>query len=55
MQEYLSVGEAATKLGVARSTLMHWIWSSKIPSMRRGRWWFILKSDVDARIEERVA
>lgn len=55
MQDYLSAREAARHLKISYSTLMSWIYDSKIRASRRGRWWFLLTTDVEKKAAELAA
>jgi excisionase family DNA binding protein len=52
--EYLSTRQAAQALGVSRSTLMGWIYGSKIAARRLDRAWLIPQAEVDRVIASRV-
>jgi len=49
----LSVQEAATYLGVQKSTIYSWAWRRKIPSVKMGRRLLFDREDLDRIIEER--
>ena len=49
----LSVQEAATYLGVQKSTIYSWAWRRKIPSVKMGRRLLFDREDLDRLIEER--
>jgi len=49
----LSVEEAATYLGVQKSTIYSWAWRRKIPSVKMGRRLLFDREDLDRIIEER--
>jgi len=53
MKRLLSVGEAATYLGVQKSTIYSWAWRRKIPSVKMGRRLLFDREDLDRIIEER--
>ncbi len=53
MKRLLSVGEAATYLGVRKSTIYSWAWRRKIPSVKMGRRLPFDREDLDRIIEER--
>ncbi len=49
----LSVEDAATYLGVQKSTIYSWAWRRKIPSVKMGRRLLFDREDLDRIIEER--
>jgi len=49
----LSVEQAATYLGVQKSTIYSWAWRRKIPSVKMGRRLLFDREDLDRIIEER--
>ncbi len=49
----LSVEEAATYLGVRKSTIYSWAWRRKIPSVKMGRRLLFDLEDLDRIIKER--
>ncbi len=49
----LSVEEAASYLGVQKSTIYSWAWRRKIPSVKMGRRLLFDREDLDRIIEER--
>lgn len=49
----LSVEDAATYLGVRKSTIYSWAWRRKIPSVKMGRRLLFDREDLDRIIEER--
>lgn len=55
MDEYLTTKQAAERMKVPKSTLMGWIYDSKIRATRKGRYWYLHVSDVDARAAARAA
>ena len=52
MKRLLSVEEAATYLGVRKSTIYSWAWRRKIPSVKMGRRLLFDLKDLDRIIEE---
>ncbi|MCZ6625220.1 MAG: helix-turn-helix domain-containing protein [Deltaproteobacteria bacterium] len=53
MKRLLSVAEAATYLGVQKSTIYSWAWRRKIPSVKMGRRLLFDREDLDRMIQER--
>ena len=49
----LSVEQAATYLGVQKSTIYSWAWRRKIPSVKMGRRLLFDREDLDRIIQER--
>lgn len=47
MNDYLSTRETAVSLGVSYNVVMGWIYDQKIAVTRRGRWYFISKTEVE--------
>jgi len=55
VNDYLSTLEAAKSLGVTYNTLISWVYRGKLPTTRRGRWYFVHVDDVEARRRELAA
>ncbi len=49
---YMTVAEAADRLGVSRETVRHWCRTGKLPAKRFGPWWRIQPDDVERLIAE---
>ena len=47
MNDYLSTHEAAKSLGVTYNVLISWVYRGKLPTVRRGRFYFVHVSDVE--------
>jgi len=52
MNEYVTVTEAASELGVSGARVRQWIQAGSLPAVKRGNANFILRSDV-ARMRDR--
>lgn len=49
---YLTLSDAADRLGVSRETVHHWCRTGKLPAKRWGPWWRIQPDDVERLIAE---
>lgn len=49
---YLTVAEAADRLGVSRETVRYWCRTGRLPATRFGLWWRIRPQDVERLIAE---
>ncbi len=52
---YLTVAEAADRLGVSKETALHWCRTGKLPATRVGLWWRIRPDDVERLIAEALS
>ncbi|MDW8068908.1 MAG: polysaccharide biosynthesis tyrosine autokinase [Anaerolineae bacterium] len=52
---YLTVAEAADRLGVSKKTAYHWCRTGKLPAKRIGLWWRVRPEDVDRLIAEAMS
>lgn len=48
IRDYISVTEAASRLGYTPANITRLIRDEKLPAVKRGRQYFILSSDLDA-------
>jgi excisionase family DNA binding protein len=55
VNNYLSTREVAASLRVSYNTVMGWVYGQKIIVVRRGRWWFIHKEEVERMRQARAA
>jgi len=49
---YMTVAEAADRLGVSKETVHHWCRTGRLPAKRFGPWWRIQPDDVERLIAE---
>ncbi len=52
---FLTLAEAADRLGVSKKTARHWCQTGKLPARRVGLWWRIRPEDVEKKIAEALA
>jgi len=51
--QYLTVEEAAKKLGVARITAYRWIYNGELPAVKFGRTWRISAKQLAQKFENK--
>lgn len=52
---YLTLAEAADRLGVSKKTAYHWCRTGKLPAKRVGLWWRVRPEDVDRLIADAMS
>ncbi len=52
---FLTLAEAADRLGVSKKTARHWCQTGKLPARRVGLWWRIRPEDVEKKIAEIIS
>ncbi len=54
-RKFLTMAEAADRLGVSKETVRHWCQTGKLPARRVGFWWRIRPEDVEQLIAQSLA
>ncbi len=51
--QLLSIPEAATRLGVSRVRVWHWVNDARLPAVRLGKYWFIDPADLSSVVPQK--
>ena len=52
---YMSLVEAAQRLGVTKQTLLNWIWARKLAAQKFGQQYMVLRDDIETLKQKREA